>query len=143
MSLLRTYAAFLAGTMKMHWRRFLLFNAAGGIVWACAYGLGFYYFGSVLEALRTPVDIALVIVAVLLSIGAILFIRRKEKPLDSRPAVAESCSDRPRAAARETCPSGARRPPRRTGVAAGWRARAGQTAGHEPYGQLQNTSLSG
>ena len=81
MSLLRTYAAFLAGTMKMHWRRFLLFNAAGGIVWACAYGLGFYFFGSVLEALRTPVDIALVIVAVLLSIGAILFIRRKEKQL--------------------------------------------------------------
>ena len=80
-SLLRTYAAFLAGTMKMHWRRFLFFNAAGGIVWACIYGLGFYYFGSVLEALRTPVDIALVIVAVLLSIGAILFIRRKEKQL--------------------------------------------------------------
>ena len=80
-SLLRTYAAFLAGTLRMAWRRFLFFNAAGGIIWALVYGLGFYYFGSVLEALRTPVDIALVIVAVLLSIGAILFIRRKEKQL--------------------------------------------------------------
>jgi membrane protein DedA with SNARE-associated domain len=64
-SILRTYAAFLAGTMKMAWRRFLLFNAAGGIVWALVFGLGFYYFGSVLSALRAPVDIAIAVTAVL------------------------------------------------------------------------------
>src|SRR5260370_42031923 len=29
-SVLRAYAAFLAGTSKMRWRRFLLANAAGG-----------------------------------------------------------------------------------------------------------------
>lgn len=29
-SVLRTYAAFLAGTNRMRWRRFLLFNTAGG-----------------------------------------------------------------------------------------------------------------
>lgn len=33
-SILRTYAAFLAGISRMRWRRFLLANAAGGIVWA-------------------------------------------------------------------------------------------------------------
>src|SRR5256886_11489333 len=31
-SVLRIFAAFLAGVNQMHWRRFLIFNAAGGIV---------------------------------------------------------------------------------------------------------------
>jgi membrane protein DedA with SNARE-associated domain len=31
-SILRTYAAFLAGISRMRWRRFLAANAAGGIV---------------------------------------------------------------------------------------------------------------
>lgn len=29
-SVLRTYAAFLAGTLKMHWRKFLPYNAPAG-----------------------------------------------------------------------------------------------------------------
>jgi membrane protein DedA with SNARE-associated domain len=33
-AVLRAWAAFLAGTNRMRWPRFLLFNAAGGIVWA-------------------------------------------------------------------------------------------------------------
>ncbi len=33
-AILRTYAAFLAGVGQMEWRRFLIANAAGGIVWA-------------------------------------------------------------------------------------------------------------
>src|SRR2546428_2033607 len=39
-AILRTYAAFLAGTTRMPWRRFLFFNAAGGIAWATIYGGG-------------------------------------------------------------------------------------------------------
>ena len=31
-TLLRAYAAFLAGTMRMRWPKFLFFNAAGGLV---------------------------------------------------------------------------------------------------------------
>ena len=38
-AVLRAYAAFLAGTNRMSWPRFLVFNAAGGITWACAIGL--------------------------------------------------------------------------------------------------------
>jgi membrane protein DedA with SNARE-associated domain len=38
-SVLRTYAAFLAGTNRMRWPRFLIYNAAGGILWAAAYSL--------------------------------------------------------------------------------------------------------
>jgi membrane protein DedA with SNARE-associated domain len=77
-TILRAYAAFLAGTMKMAWPRFLFFNAAGGIAWALLYGLGFYYFGSVLTSLRTPVDVALGVAALAGSIGIVLFVRRKE-----------------------------------------------------------------
>jgi membrane protein DedA with SNARE-associated domain len=44
-SVLRTYAAFLAGTNRMHWRRFLFYNSVGGVIWAgfytfVAYGVG-------------------------------------------------------------------------------------------------------
>jgi membrane protein DedA with SNARE-associated domain len=37
-SILRTYAAFLAGTNHMMWRRFFAFNASGGILWSLGYG---------------------------------------------------------------------------------------------------------
>ncbi len=37
-SILRTWAAFLAGVNRMHWRTFLIYNAAGGIIWAAIYG---------------------------------------------------------------------------------------------------------
>lgn len=41
-AILRTWSAFLAGVNHMHWRVFLLYNAAGGIAWAIIYGtLGF------------------------------------------------------------------------------------------------------
>jgi len=37
-SILRTFAAFLAGVNVMPWDRFLAFNAAGGVLWATIYG---------------------------------------------------------------------------------------------------------
>jgi len=41
-AVLRAWSAFLAGVNHMHWRKFLIFNAAGGIIWAIVYGtLGF------------------------------------------------------------------------------------------------------
>ncbi len=45
-SILRSYAAFLAGTSRMRWRRFLPANAAGGIVWAAIYTFAFYQAGT-------------------------------------------------------------------------------------------------
>ena len=43
-AVLRAVAAVLAGTNGMPWRRFLFFNASGGVVWAAAYGIGAYLF---------------------------------------------------------------------------------------------------
>ena len=44
-AVLRAWAAFLAGANRMPWPRFLAYNAAGGIVWAAAYGSVAYAFG--------------------------------------------------------------------------------------------------
>ncbi|HWF56945.1 MAG TPA: DedA family protein [Candidatus Dormibacteraeota bacterium] len=83
-SVLRTYAAFLAGTARMHWLRFLVFNAAGGIVWATGYGTGAYLAGTQINRLSGPVDLALAGVAVLVVVAMILVLRRKEKELTAR-----------------------------------------------------------
>src|ERR1700724_2024650 len=37
-SVLRLFSRFLAGVDRMHWRRFLIFNAAGGVILATLYG---------------------------------------------------------------------------------------------------------
>ncbi|MHB1999659.1 MAG: DedA family protein [Solirubrobacteraceae bacterium] len=42
---LRTWASWLAGATKMRWRVFALYNALGGICWACGIGLAAYYVG--------------------------------------------------------------------------------------------------
>jgi len=42
-AVLRAWAAFLAGVNRMPWPAFLIYNAAGGILWATIYGcLGFF-----------------------------------------------------------------------------------------------------
>src|SRR4051794_14159865 len=53
-AILRTYAAFLAGVGQMEWRRFLVANAAGGIVWALIFGLAAFYGGEGVERRRPP-----------------------------------------------------------------------------------------
>ena len=47
LSVLRAWSAFLAGINHMRWRNFLLYNAAGGIVWAIVYGTFGYVAGRV------------------------------------------------------------------------------------------------
>jgi membrane protein DedA with SNARE-associated domain len=79
--ILRTYAAFLAGTNRMSWRRFLIYNAAGGIVWATIYGLGAYYLGHEIERVGMPVGIAAV--ALIVVVAAFIFVRRSESRLEA------------------------------------------------------------
>jgi membrane protein DedA with SNARE-associated domain len=81
-SLLRTYAAFLAGTNRMSYWRFLAFNAAGGIIWSGAYALGFYFAGSALGRIRGTFDIAIGGAAVVIIIGFFVWLRRNEKRLE-------------------------------------------------------------
>jgi membrane protein DedA with SNARE-associated domain len=83
-SILRTYAAFLAGTNQMDWKRFLLFNAAGGIVWATLYGVLYYEFGSALQKLSTTIDIVAGVGGTLILIGFMIWTKRKEAELQKR-----------------------------------------------------------
>ena len=80
-AVLRAWAAFLAGTNRMPWPRFLLFNAAGGIVWATFYGLGGYLLGDNIHRLVGPLGIVLLVLAVLLIIAGLIVVRRNESRL--------------------------------------------------------------
>lgn len=82
-SILRTFAAFLAGVNLMHWRRFLLYNAAGGITWASIYGVGAYLLGGRIATFSAPVNIALGVIAVIAIVAGILFLRSNEARLEA------------------------------------------------------------
>ena len=55
-AILRAWAAFLAGVNHMPWRKFLIYNAAGGIVWAIVYGTLGYVAGRFLHDNFTAVE---------------------------------------------------------------------------------------
>lgn len=82
-SILRTYAAFLAGTNRMLYWRFLGFNAAGGILWSAIYAFGFYYAGSALKSVRGPVDYGLGGAAAVIVVAGVWWIRRNERRLEA------------------------------------------------------------
>ena len=83
-SILRTYAAFLAGTNQMAWGRFLVFNAAGAVVWATAFGVAYYVFGSALQKLSTTIDITLGVAGVVVLVAFLAWSKRKEDELLER-----------------------------------------------------------
>jgi membrane protein DedA with SNARE-associated domain len=81
-AVLRAWAAFLAGTNRMPWPRFLLFNALGGISWATIYGLGGYLLGDNINRLTGPVGIIFIVLAVLIIIASVVFVWRNERRLE-------------------------------------------------------------
>ena len=87
-SVLRTYAAFLAGTSKMRWRRFLPANAAGGIVWAAVWTLAAYLAGNALQRASGMINLILVGAAVAGIVAAILLVRRQTGKLADRAEAA-------------------------------------------------------
>ncbi len=81
-TLLRIWAAFLAGVNRMNWRTFMFYNAAGGIAWATLIGtlgyLGGLYFHDHFDQLAHLVHVlgwAGLGVALLMVIGAIVFFK--------------------------------------------------------------------
>jgi membrane protein DedA with SNARE-associated domain len=83
-AILRAFAAILAGTNQMGWPRFLVFNTAGGIVWATLFGVAYYVFGSALEKLSTPIDIVLGVAGTVILVGFLAWSKRKEAELQSK-----------------------------------------------------------
>ena len=80
-SVLRIFAAFLAGVNRMHWRRFLVFNAAGGIIWSTIYGVAAFLLGQQLLQLSGRVEVVLAIVGLGVIIAVIVLLRRNEARL--------------------------------------------------------------
>jgi membrane protein DedA with SNARE-associated domain len=80
-AILRTYAAFLAGVGHMEWKRFLAWNAAGGIAWATVFGLLGFYGQKAFERLSTPINVSLGVVGLVGIVGFTLLLRRRTERL--------------------------------------------------------------
>jgi membrane protein DedA with SNARE-associated domain len=83
-SVLRTYAAFLAGTSRMRWRRFLPANASGGIVWAGIYTVASYLAGDALQRVSGTITWVLAGAAVVAIIAVWLLVRHQASRLAVR-----------------------------------------------------------
>ncbi|HZS86166.1 MAG TPA: DedA family protein [Chloroflexota bacterium] len=98
-AVLRMWAAFLAGTHRMPWRQFLFYNAAGGAVWATAYGIGGFALGSSLLRHGGWLGAASMVLALVVTFVVPIVLRRHERrlsadaerafpgPLDTEPSV--------------------------------------------------------
>jgi membrane protein DedA with SNARE-associated domain len=80
-SLLRSLAALMAGLNQMSWPRFVVFNAAGGILWAACYGFAAFYFGKRIETLTRPLGFTLLVIGTIIFLGSVWFIRKHEADL--------------------------------------------------------------
>jgi membrane protein DedA with SNARE-associated domain len=134
-SVLRTYAAFLAGTNRMPWRRFLAFNIAGGIVWASLYGFGSYFLGQTINRVSSELGIAVAVVAVVAVVVGVVLVRRNEARLLAAAEEAlpgpldEAAPDRPRRARGEEQGAGAHQATGMPGGEAGSGGRGGHGSG--------------
>jgi len=85
-AVLRVTAAWLAGISQMHWWRFFLWNAAGGICWAVLVGLVSYYLGrAAAEAINRYGLIAGVAIVALLVLGALVFRFIRRRMMEAEP----------------------------------------------------------
>jgi membrane protein DedA with SNARE-associated domain len=87
-SVLRTYAAFLAGTSKMRWRKFLPANAAGGILWAGIYTFAAYLAGNALEQASGIINWILIGVAIVAIVAVVMVLRRETGKLAAQAEAA-------------------------------------------------------
>ena len=82
-ALLRTFAAVLAGANRYDARRFLMWNAFGGIVWAGVMGGLGYAFGSQVENVLGPAGLVALGIVALMSFALWRFFKAHEARLTS------------------------------------------------------------
>jgi membrane-associated protein len=75
-SVARAFVPFVAGTGRLRYRTFLLFNVPGGVLWACGFGTLGYLFGQQWERVAKGAGLIGVLLACALIIGAVLLYRR-------------------------------------------------------------------
>jgi len=101
-AVLRAWAAFLAGINHMRWRKFLIYNAAGGIVWAIIYGtLGFiagrFLHDNFATVERIARDIGLIgaVIVVAFAVAAFILLRRRRRKRMLAAIAREAAADTP------------------------------------------------
>jgi membrane protein DedA with SNARE-associated domain len=82
-AVLRAFAALLAGINQMDWRRFLVFNVAGGVAWATILGLAGYNLGKQARHLLGTAGIIILVVAAGLLVVAFIAVRRNQRRLEA------------------------------------------------------------
>jgi membrane protein DedA with SNARE-associated domain len=87
-SILRTYIAFLAGTVRMDWRKFVVSTVAAAIVWAAVYTALAYEAANELKRLSGVVDLVVAAVAVAVVVAVILITRKRVKVLGDKAEAA-------------------------------------------------------
>jgi membrane protein DedA with SNARE-associated domain len=87
-AILRVLGAFLAGTNRLDWSRFFVFDATGSAVWATIYGVGAYCLGLEISHLVEPIGIGLGVIALIGLLGSTLFLRRHEAELEKKAEAA-------------------------------------------------------
>ncbi len=87
--IVRTFTPFVAGVGRMTYRRFVAFDAAGGILWVSLFTLGGYFFGNipVIKERFTLVIAAIILLSLTPALVEILRHRRKPTSSDSAPTV--------------------------------------------------------
>jgi membrane protein DedA with SNARE-associated domain len=83
-TVLRTYAAFLAGLSTMRWSRFLVANAAGGVLWSGIYAFGAYALGNAASSIGSTITIAGLAVAGVLTAATIVIGRRSLRRIEQQ-----------------------------------------------------------
>jgi membrane protein DedA with SNARE-associated domain len=73
---LRVWASWLAGATRMHWRSFVLWNALGGTIWACAIGLLAYFLGQSAGSAIEAFGVYGLVALALAILGAVIMHRR-------------------------------------------------------------------
>ncbi|MBI4832122.1 MAG: DedA family protein [Candidatus Lindowbacteria bacterium] len=79
--IIRTFAPFVAGIGSMNYRRFIVYNVAGGSGWVAIFVLGGYFFGNIplVKNNFSLVIFAIIFISVLP--GVIEFLRHRNEPL--------------------------------------------------------------
>lgn len=78
-ALIRIATAWLAGINEMRFRVFFLWNAFGGITWGLTYGLVGYFGGKAAANVLSQIGIAGAVVIALFVVGAIVYVRVRER----------------------------------------------------------------
>lgn len=76
--IVRTFAPIVAGTSKMHYRTFLVFNLIGGFLWASLFVYLGYYAGRILTAAGVNIEMAALIIVFLSVLPMIIHALKQE-----------------------------------------------------------------